>query len=235
MTWSKHSNKTWVVNVFIIHLNIFFYFFVSIISTDCWGRFVWISRLRVSCSPGLSPAARCRCQDLGHEPCQVSVMSQGRRHYGQPQGSLQLFEADSFFEDESRIMQPISNLVEKVKHNKCSYQNCIIGGGHKWPILEAFSAQVGVTSEHPQRYLTLNIPKYRKSRCDDDFISWKLSLNDNMTPSLNSAPWLSGIPCETYPWVWQYQPHSDLPGLFDAPRFESESLGWDDLRGQWNW
>ena len=109
-------------------------------------------------------------------------MSQGRRHYGQPQGSLQLFEADSFFEDESRIMQPISNLVEKVKHNKCSYQNCIIGGGHKWPILEAFSAQVWVTSEHPQRYLTLNIPKYRKSRCDDDFISWKLSLNDKMTP-----------------------------------------------------
>ena len=126
--WRKLSNKTWVVNVFIIHLDIYL-FFVPIISTDCWGQFVWISRLRVSCSPGLSPAARCRCRDLGREPWQViSVMSERRRHYGQPQGSLQLFEADSFFVDESCIMQPISNLVKKVKHNKCSNQNCIIGG-----------------------------------------------------------------------------------------------------------
>ena len=145
--------KEKVYTMFIIHLDIYL-FFVPIISTDCWGQFVWISRLRVSCSPGLSPAARCRCRDLGREPWQViSVMSEGRRHYGQPQGSLQLFEADSFFVDESCIMQPISNLVKKVKHNKCSNQNCIIGGAHKWPILEFFSAQDGVICEHPNSIL----------------------------------------------------------------------------------
>ena len=175
--WRKLSNKTWVVNVFIIHLDIYL-FFVPIISTDCWGQFVWISRLRVSCSPGLSPAARCRCRDLGREPWQViSVMSERRRHYGQPQGSLQLFEADSFFVDESCIMQPISNLVKKVKHNKCSNQNCIIGGAHKWPILERKKFSTGWSHLWTsQFYLTLNIPKYRNRRCDDNFISWKSSL-----------------------------------------------------------
>ena len=218
----------------IYYLHIYL-FFVPIISTDCWGQFVWISRPLVSCSPGLSPAARCRCRDLGREPWQViSVMSEGRRHYGQPQGSLQLFEADSFFVDESCIMQPISNLVKKVKHNKCSNQNCIIGGAHKWPILEFFSAQDGVICEHPNSILR--------------WIYQNIEIEDVMTilspenqvwiikwHALKSAPWLSGILCETYPRVWQYQPHSDLPGVFEAPRPESESLVWAELWRRWNW
>ena len=165
----------------IYYLHIYL-FFVPIISTDCWGQFVWISRPPVSCSPGLSPAARCRCRDLGREPWQViSVMSGGRRHYGQPQGSLQLFEADSFFVDESCIMQPISNLIEKVKPNKCFIKIVLLGVFTNDPFWSFFSAQISYLWTS-QMYLTLNIPKYRNRRCDDNFISWKSSLNNKMTP-----------------------------------------------------
>ena len=111
MTWRKQiklatTKSGQCVYYLFLYIYLFYKYIVSvIISSDCWGQFVWICLLRVSCIPGLSPAARCRCRDPAREPCQViQIMATLRRHYAQPQGSLQLFEADSVFSDESCIM-----------------------------------------------------------------------------------------------------------------------------------